>query len=110
MKTDTAIPAWTCEMHRLTTRGDCPKCDDELIALTEAEAATIQAVPRPRGILSDDQRHNIDQLRFRLDAVQAGYRKAITDALASGASFSEVSKATGLSTNTLQRWKREAGK
>lgn len=28
--------------------------------------------------------------------------------MAEGASFAEVAHATGLSTNTLQRWKREA--
>jgi hypothetical protein len=26
---------WFCEAHRLWTTSDCPKCDDELIALTE---------------------------------------------------------------------------
>lgn len=26
---------WFCEAHRLWTGTDCPKCDDELIALTE---------------------------------------------------------------------------
>ena len=39
---------------------------------------------------------------------QAAFRAVVVGVLADGASFAEVSKATGLSTNTLQRWKREA--
>lgn len=27
---------WTCEVHDVATMTDCPECDDELIALTEA--------------------------------------------------------------------------
>jgi hypothetical protein len=27
--------AWFCELHRLTTTTDCPKCDDEQIAILE---------------------------------------------------------------------------
>lgn len=29
--------AWRCELHRVWTTGDCPDCDDELIALAEDE-------------------------------------------------------------------------
>ncbi len=35
-------------------------------------------------------------------------RETVAAVLSEGASFMEVSKATGLSTNTLQRWKKEA--
>jgi predicted RNA-binding Zn-ribbon protein involved in translation (DUF1610 family) len=27
-----AAKPWTCEMHGAVTTGDCPKCDDEMIA------------------------------------------------------------------------------
>lgn len=26
---------WRCTLHNLNTTGDCPRCDDELIALTD---------------------------------------------------------------------------
>jgi len=44
----------------------------------------------------------------KLDDAKDELRRVVLSILAEGASFSEVSKATGLSTNTLQRWKREA--
>lgn len=28
---------WTCAAHGVTTTGDCPRCDDELIALAETD-------------------------------------------------------------------------
>lgn len=31
---------WTCAAHNVTTGGDCPKCDDELIALADEAAAS----------------------------------------------------------------------
>lgn len=30
--------AWRCDMHGVTTTGDCPRCDDELIAMTDSPA------------------------------------------------------------------------
>lgn len=39
---------------------------------------------------------------------EAECREVMVGLLSAGCSFAEVSKATGLSTNTLQRWKREA--
>lgn len=73
-------------------------------------AATIQSVPRPRGELTDAQRALLSALGESAKKIQEDYRTAVVHVLSKGASFSEVSKATGLSTNTLQRWKREAGK
>lgn len=35
----TPAPTWTCDLHATTTATDCPKCDAELIALTEVDAA-----------------------------------------------------------------------
>jgi hypothetical protein len=29
------VSAWTCALHGLVTTGDCIRCDDELIALSE---------------------------------------------------------------------------
>lgn len=73
--------------------------------------ATIGRVSRPRGVLSDEQMDCLNYLRQMADAAEDEYRDTVLDYLKhKGVSFSEMSKFTGLSTNTLQRWKREAGK
>lgn len=71
--------------------------------------ATIRRVARPRGQLSKKTLDDLDRRRRRAEFEQQCYRDAVVDALDEG-SFAAVSEATGLSTNTLQRWKREAGK
>lgn len=71
--------------------------------------ATIQTMPRPRGVLSDGTRLDLGAAKTNLERAEQHYRQWVLRALAEG-SFAEVSKATGLSTNTLQRWKREAGR
>lgn len=48
------------------------------------------------------------RVKERADSAAKDYRECVVSVLINGASFSEVSKVTGLSTNTLQRWKREA--
>lgn len=30
--------AWTCEAHKVRTKSDCPRCDDELVALHDESA------------------------------------------------------------------------
>ncbi|WP_459982611.1 hypothetical protein [Nocardioides sp. AN3] len=62
---------------------------------------------RPRGRLTMATLRDLDRTRKRLDEAERVYRLRVLEALNEG-SFDEVSKATGLSTNTLQRWKREA--
>jgi uncharacterized protein YerC len=73
-------------------------------------SATIRRVARPRGVLSDEQVQELEYRRQLRDHWADAYRDLVVDLLSEGCSFSEVSKATGLSTNTLQRWKREAGR
>lgn len=70
--------------------------------------ATIRRVTRPRGELTAQQQRRLTRADERRDAAEAAYRAEVLAVMAEGASFAEVSKATGLSTNTLQRWKREA--
>lgn len=70
--------------------------------------ATIRRMARPRGTLTEKQVEDIGWAKKERDAGEARYRRAVVRALTEGASYAEVSKATGLSTNTLQRWKREA--
>lgn len=72
------------------------------------ETATIQSMPRPRGVLSDVRKHELEFARDRVDLAQQQYRERVLQALEDGGSFSWVSGVTGLSTNTIQRWKREA--
>ena len=70
--------------------------------------ATIRRVARPRGVLTEDEIRRANFLRQMADAAHDEYRDYVVRLLGGGGSFAEVSKATGLSTNTLQRWKREA--
>lgn len=70
--------------------------------------AMIRRVARPRGTLSGDQLQAVGFAKKAAEMEQARYRRTVVRVLAEGCSFAEVSKATGLSTNTLQRWKREA--
>ena len=72
--------------------------------------ATVARVARPRGELTPDRRERLERLAEKADAAKAELRAESVQALVDGGSFAWVSKATGLSTNTLQRWKREAGK
>lgn len=70
--------------------------------------ATLGGVPRPRGSLTEAQRQRLDVARAARDAADAEFRAEVLDVLGEGASMREVGKATGLSTNTLQRWKDES--
>lgn len=70
--------------------------------------ATIRRMARPRGELEAGEIRRAEKLRDQADAAQGEYRDYVVGLLAKGRSFSEVANATGLSTNTLQRWKREA--
>ena len=67
---------------------------------------TIGRVPRPRKTLSVDMLAELGKRRDALSDAQRRYRLTVIQAL-SEASFSEVANATGLSKDTLQRWKRE---
>ena len=75
-----------------------------------ASDATIRRVARPRGELTEAQMSLIKIAKDESDQAYENYRARVVQALAEGASFAEVSKFTGLSTNTLQRWKRGAGR
>jgi hypothetical protein len=57
---------------------------------------------------TEDEVRLMARLRERAELAAKNHRDYVVGVLLNGASFAEVSKATGLSTNTLQRWKREA--
>lgn len=90
-------------------------CDCRVLRAIESKSgevamtATIRPMPRPRGELSDETLGLLGLRFLDMATAEALYRQAVLAALAEG-SFSAVSEATGLSTNTLQRWKRESGK
>lgn len=70
--------------------------------------ATIRRVSRPRGVPTKNELMLMARVKERAEVAAKDYRDCVVTVLLNGASFAEVSKATGLSTNTLQRWKREA--
>jgi uncharacterized protein YerC len=70
--------------------------------------ASIPCVPRQRGFLNAQQERRLRRAAERREAAEVTWRAEVLAVMAEGGSFAEVSKATGLSTNTLQRWKREA--
>jgi transposase-like protein len=70
--------------------------------------ATVARVSRPRGELDAERRLRLTRLAEKADAAKADLRAESVRALIDGGSFAWVAAATGLSTNTLQRWKREA--
>lgn len=71
--------------------------------------ATIPRVSRPRGSLNPAQQRRLTRAAEKRAAAEQAYRAEVLAVMAEGGSFAEVAKATGLSTNTMQRWKREAG-
>jgi len=71
-------------------------------------SATIRRVARPRGEMTQAQLRRWVRAENKVDDAKDELRRVTVEILAEGASFAEVSKATGLSTNTLQRWKKEA--
>lgn len=81
---------------------------DEQLRLLATEVATVRRVPRPRGFLTSAQERRLTTAAEKRAKAESDYRAVVLGALAEGASFAEVAAFTGLSTNTIQRWKREA--
>lgn len=71
--------------------------------------ATLRPVARPLQSVTDTQKRRLDRAGAKRETAESDYRATVLAVMAEGASFAEVSRATGLSTNTLQRWKRDAG-
>lgn len=78
---------------------------------TSRSTATVRTVPRARQSLDDAQLRRLTRALERREkaktAAETAYRTEVLAVLAES-SFAVVAEATGLSTNTLQRWKREA--
>lgn len=73
-----------------------------------ATDAKIRRVARPRGELTAQQLRRLTRAADKRAAAEQAYRAEVVAIMREGASFPEMHNATGLSTNTLQRWRREA--
>jgi transcriptional regulator with XRE-family HTH domain len=69
-------------------------------------SATVRGVPQKRGLLSDVGKERIAAARDRREAAEAEYRAEVLAEAGRGASVRELAAFTGLSTNTISRWKR----
>ena len=69
--------------------------------------ATVEVVtPQHRGIISDNDQARIRAALDGRDAAEQELRAAVLTAVKNGASVRELGAFTGLSTNTISRWKR----
>lgn len=67
---------------------------------------TIPRVARPRGELTQQQRRGLILAENKRDDAIHEYRRYLVDLLDAGCSYSEVSRESGVSTSTLQHWKK----
>lgn len=65
-------------------------------------------VGRPARALTPAQERRLERVQERADRAAAAYRAEVLAVLGEGASYAQLSASTGLSTNTIQRWKRES--
>lgn len=71
--------------------------------------ATLQRVsPNPKRILSPADETSIREALTRRDDAVEGVRRAVLDAVSHGASVRVLAEFTGMSTNTISRWKADA--
>jgi ATP-dependent exoDNAse (exonuclease V) alpha subunit len=66
-----------------------------------------RVAPQPRGILSAEDQVRLTQAAEARAEADAEMRRAVLVAVSRGASVRELAAFTGLSTNTISRWKRE---
>lgn len=64
--------------------------------------------PNPKGLIQPDDADRITAALTARDESYAELRAAVLDAAAHGAAVRELAEFTGMSTNTITRWKREA--
>lgn len=65
--------------------------------------------PQARGVVPSERVEAIMAAKQVAEDAELLLKQVTVDALVKGASFPELSKATGFSTSTLQRWVRELG-
>lgn len=70
--------------------------------------ATVTRVsPNPKRLVADEDRETILSAKSAHEAAYAAYQSAVLASLQS-AGVRAVAELTGLSTNTIMRWKRDA--
>ena len=69
-------------------------------------SATVGGVPQKRGLISDADQARIRTALQQRDEWEAALRETVVAAARNGASVRELAAFTGLSTNTISRWKR----
>jgi len=62
--------------------------------------------PLPRGTINPDDQKRLKQAMRAKNAAEVEVRAAVLEAAEHGASVRELAAFTGLSTNTVSRWKR----
>lgn len=70
--------------------------------------ATVPRVGNPKRVLTTEDEHAIRDAMSRAQAVQDEVRAVVLAAHSHGASVRVLSAFTGMSTNTIMRWKKEA--
>jgi transposase len=68
--------------------------------------ATVRGVPQKRGLINDADQARIRTALRERDEWEAALRESVVLAAQHGASVRELAAFTGLSTNTISRWKR----
>ncbi|MDR6172668.1 DNA-directed RNA polymerase specialized sigma24 family protein [Curtobacterium sp. SORGH_AS776] len=76
--------------------------------MTAAAPATVPRVGNPKRVLSAEDEQAIRDVLNRAQAVQDEVRTAVLTAHAHGASVRSLAEFTGMSTNTIMRWKKDA--
>lgn len=66
----------------------------------------MRGVPQKRGLISDADQARIRTALRERDEWEAALRDSVVTAARNGASVRELAAFTGLSTNTISRWKR----
>lgn len=75
--------------------------------MTATPAATVHRVGNPKRVLTAEDEQAIRDVLNRAQAVQDEVRAAVLSAHAHGASVRSLAEFTGMSTNTIMRWKKD---
>lgn len=71
-------------------------------------ATVARVAPNPKRTLTPADEASILRAKAAYDGTYAAYQAAVLASLRNGAGVRSVAELTGLSTNTIMRWKKEA--
>jgi len=66
----------------------------------------VSVAPQKRGLVNTEDQARISAALAAREAAEDEVRAAVVEAMRNGASVRMVAEASGLSTNTVSRWKR----